>query len=146
MINMEPVPPLWLCLWWERTFELIKEEQQPAGRLPVAASWPPPSFSTPSSLASSSSSSSSSATAAVKPGVSCIHEEIPPPRHLPRHDGPRAINCVDVLILRCFSYQIWIMHLIFLATLLVSILLLWLHPSLASLGRYCHSLLAFLSL
>lgn len=35
------------------------------------------------------------------------------------------------------------MHLIFLATLLVSILLPWLHPSLASLGRYCHSLLAF---
>lgn len=55
----------------------------------------------------------------------------------PRHDGPQAIHCVDVLILRYFSYQIWIMHLIFLATLLVSILSPWLHPSLASSGMYC---------
>lgn len=43
-----------------------------------------------------------------------------------------------------FSYQIWIMHLIFLATLLVSTLSPWLHPSLASSGTYRKSLLAFI--
>lgn len=36
------------------------------------------------------------------------------------------------------------MHLIFLATLLVSILSIGLHPSLASSGTYCNCLLAFL--
>lgn len=120
-------------------------EEEPAGRLPVAA-WPPPSFcSPPPSLAlssSPSSSSSSAATAAASSlGASWIDEESPHARHVPRHDGPRAIHCVDVLILRYFSYQIWIMHLIFLATLLVSILSPWLHLSLASSGMYRNSLL-----
>lgn len=55
-------------------------------------------------------------------------------RHLPRYNGPEDNYCVDVLIYIYLKYQIWIMHLIFLANLLVSILAAGLHSSIASIG------------
>lgn len=81
----------------------------------------------------------------VPPG--CFREESTPPSTATpsRHDGPQAIFCVDVSILRYSSDQIWIMHLIFLATLLVSTLSPWLHPLLASSGTYAALVCRFLN-
>lgn len=108
-------------------------------------------LSAPSSASSPSSpcSSSSATTAAAEPGVSWMDLWRKTPLHtacpLPCHDdGPPAINSVVVMmILGYFSNQIWIMHLIFLATSLVCVLSPWLHPSLASSGAYCNSSLLF---
>lgn len=124
---------------------LIEEES--AGWLPVAAR-PPPSFCSPPSppllltlhlllLLNRYCSSS----IPVPPGF--MKKAPPATAPPPRQDGPQAILCVDVLISRYFTNQIWIMRLIFLATLLVSTLSPWLHPLLASSGTYRNSLLAF---
>lgn len=96
---------------------------------------PPPLSSSSPSSPSSSSAAAAAASSRCLPAASM--KKVPPQHGAAFcHDGPQAIFCVDVSILRYFSDQIWIMHLIFLATLLVSTLSLWLHPLLASSGTY----------
>ena len=70
---------------------------------------------------------------------------------LPHGSLPAAMGRKPSTALLCWYrdiplIQIWIMHLIFLATLLVSVLSPWLHPSLASSGTYWPRPAAFLSL
>ena len=119
----------------------------PAGRLPVAA-WPPPSFCSPPppapllllSLLLLLSRYCSSSSLPVPPGSM---KKDPLARHrLHATMGRQLFTALMCWYWDIFSYQIWIMHLIFLATLLVSILSPWLHPSLASSGTYRKSPLA----